>query len=182
MTNALPANDYVADIIRRLFEQARQAPGTPFEPDRFQAYLTAPPPPMGRRVADSFAGRRRFVRFTESVQLELGVCFTVEEWERGVSLDDFFALLRAKLTKPGVSLRLARERRRVARARLVSTPLKFGIVFLPLLAGAIVASGTVVGRLLALVWACVVGGVALLSWQHFVFTGKLVDRIERRAA
>ena len=58
------------DIVRTAFAAARETPDAPFEEDRFLAFLTSPPAPSGRRVRDTFAGRRRFARFVEAVQLE----------------------------------------------------------------------------------------------------------------
>jgi hypothetical protein len=66
--------------VLRLYEQARADSTQPFDPERFLAFLTHPPASKGRRVADTFAGRRRLVRFFESVQFEFGICFTSGDW------------------------------------------------------------------------------------------------------
>src|SRR5262245_49397578 len=97
------------------------------------AFLTSPAPSAGRRVADTFAGRRRLVGFLETVQLECGVCFSNDDWDRGIGLDEFVQLVDRKAAKPGYALRLARDRLRSARARLVDSPIKFGLLSLPLL-------------------------------------------------
>jgi hypothetical protein len=54
------------DAIARIFERTRATPGAPSEPERLLAFLTSPPIP-GKRVADTFAGRRRWVRFMNAV-------------------------------------------------------------------------------------------------------------------
>jgi hypothetical protein len=51
-------------------------------------------------VADTFAGRLRFVRFMESVRLAFGICFTHAEWDKGLALDDFAQLVLTKAMKP----------------------------------------------------------------------------------
>ncbi len=71
-----------------------------------------------------------------AVQLELGICFALDEWERGLGLDDMVKLAAAKLARPDKSLRLALQRLEAARRRRVSDPIKFGLLTLPLLLGA----------------------------------------------
>jgi len=105
------------DVVLGIFEQVRQRPKEPYEPERLLAYLTEPAPAKGRRVADTFAGRRRFVRFMNAVQLELGICFTLEEWESGFGLDDMVTTAVAKIGNPARGLRLARQRLEAARGR-----------------------------------------------------------------
>jgi hypothetical protein len=56
-----------ADDVIRLFESVRQGPGAAYESDRLLAYLTEPPAATGRRVRDTFAGRRRLVAFLEAL-------------------------------------------------------------------------------------------------------------------
>src|SRR6187431_453668 len=119
------SHEPVSEAVRRLFEDARKRKGAPVEEDRFLAYLTEPPAPTGRRVADTFAGRFRFVRFMESVQLEFGICFTNQEWEMGVSLEKFAQLVAAKAAEPAAARRLADKRLREAQVRRASDPLKF---------------------------------------------------------
>ena len=97
----------IRDRLLSIFEQTRQSPGARYEPERLLAFLTEPPEPKGRRVADTFAGRRRFVRFMNAVQLHTGVCFTLEDWERGFGLDDLAKVVMAKAARPDHGLRLA---------------------------------------------------------------------------
>jgi hypothetical protein len=94
----------IRDTVTGLFEKARQNKETSFEPERFLGYLTAPPTPHGRRCADTFAGRRRFVRFLDSVQLAFGICFTAEEWDRAYTMDEFLTVVASKASKRGPAL------------------------------------------------------------------------------
>ena len=166
----------VRDTVLRLFEDARKRKGAPVEPDRFLAFLTDPPAPSGRRVADTFAGRVRFVRFMESVQLEFGICFTNAEWDKGLSLDDFVQLVLTKVTKPEQARRLANERLVAARRRRTDDPLKFGLLASPLLVGVIWSSSWMLRALLVLPWALVVGGVIIFVLKDFRYAARLAAR------
>jgi hypothetical protein len=168
------------DTVVRAFEAARQAPGTPYEPERFLAYLTAPPG-KGRRVADTFRGRRRLVRFMNQVQMEHAICFTSAEWDAAHTLEQFVELVEKKASRPAVALRYAEQQTAGARRRLVDSPLKFGVLTLPLLAGAWFAPSVPLRVGLALVWLIINGGVAILSWRDLAYHRRLVCRIAERA-
>jgi hypothetical protein len=165
-------------VILEIFEQARQSPKAPYEPERFLAFLTDPPPKRGRQVADTFAGKRRFVRFMNRVQLELGICFTLEEWERGFGLDELVDLAVAKIAKPSQGLRLAKQRLESARARRASDPVKFGLLTAPFLVGAVFAATWPVRLASALLWTAITGGVATIAIMEVRYTRRLVARIE----
>ncbi len=168
-------------VILGVFEKARQRPNTPYEPERLLAFLTDPPLPKGRRVADTFAGRRRFVRFMNALQLELGVCFTLDEWERGFGLDDLVRLAEAKTARPSQGLRLAKQRLAEARGRRTADPIKFGILTLPLLMGAGLAPSWPVKAATAMLWIAITGGVAVFAISEVRYSHELVDRIEEIA-
>jgi hypothetical protein len=175
----VPESRPIHDAVVRQFEAARARPGTTYEPDRFLAHLTATPPVKGKRVADTFAGRRRLVRFYDAVQLDLGVCFTNEEWERGYSLTEFVALVETKTARPALGGRLARERARSARTHLVDGPVKFGLLASPLLGGAIFARHAGVRLAFGGLWLAITGGILLLALRDHAYCRKLVARIER---
>ena len=179
MKDSSPAK--IDPAVLRLFEAARARPGEHYDGDRFLAYLTQPPAPTGRRVADTFEGRRRFVRFMDSVQLELGVCFSNEEWERGFTLNDFMQRLEAKIAKPEAALRLARQRLQQARISLTDEPIKFGLLAIPLLVAAIVLHPIALRILLAALWAAIVGGVLIVNAAGYRYAKKLVRRIGAEA-
>jgi hypothetical protein len=162
------------------FEAARQAPGAPYEPERFLAFLTVPPA-RGKRVADTFGGRRRLVRFLNQVQMQHAVCFTSAEWEAAHTLDQFVTLVEKKASRPEVALCYVEQQVAGARRRLVDQPLKFGILTLPLLAGAWFVSSVPLRVVLALAWLAINGGVALLSWRDLAYHRRLLERIEGRA-
>src|SRR5918994_3506787 len=164
-----------------IFEQVRQSPGAPYEPERLLAFLTDPPAAEGRRVADTFAGRRRFVRFMNTIQLEFGICFTLEEWDRGFSLANLANLVVATIAKPDRVLRLARQRLDQARRRRIVEPVKFGLLAFPLLVVAGFADSWPGRIAFALVWAGIVAGVAAFSFSDVRYSRELVSRIEARA-
>lgn len=140
-------------------------------------YLTSPAAASGSRVADTFRGRRRFVRFMEAVQLEFGICFTTEEWERGFRLDDLVRLVGEKMRHPRAAQRLARKRLEEARATLRGDPLKFGIFTAPLLLAAF-ASHPVVKVLPVVLWFVIVAVVVSVTRREYRYARELVRRVE----
>jgi hypothetical protein len=169
------------DQILSVFERTRQSPGAPFEPDRLLAFLTDPPAPKGRRVRDTFAGRRRFVRFMNTIQRDAGICFTIDEWERGFGLDDLTSLVAKKAGRPEQGLRLARQRVEEARRRQVADPLKFGLLTFPLLVVAALTDSWAVRTALLFAWAAVVCGVAAVCRADLGYSQELVSHMSARA-
>lgn len=102
--------DDAGERVLQIFEASRQTPGTPYEPERLLAFLTDPPTDRGRMVRDTFSGRRRFVKFMEALQLELGICFTKEEWDRGYSLSQLTEGIQDELGAFPGQVRLAEHR------------------------------------------------------------------------
>ncbi len=105
-----PQTPVVRDRVLSLFESVRKAKGAPYEPQRFQAFLTEPPQSPNRTIY-----RSRFVRFMNSVEEEFGFCFTREEWEERFSLDEFVSRIEKKVCNPDQARRFASAR--FARAR-----------------------------------------------------------------
>jgi hypothetical protein len=167
-----------ADRVTRIFESVRQTPGTSYERERLLAYLTEPPAATGPRVRDTFGGRRRFVRFMEDLQLEFGVCFTNEEWERGLGLAELTGLIEAKRGNVRAQARLASKRVQQARLALVDEPIKFGLLAAAVLAVVAAVMGSMLAyALLGSIWLCVVGGVAVLNARGYDYAKRLVGRI-----
>ena len=169
------------DQILSVFERTRQSPGASFEPDRLLAFLTDPPAPTGRRVRDTFGGRRRFVRFMNTIQRDVGICFTIEEWDRGFGLDDLTSLVAKKAGRPEQGLRLARQRVEEARRRQVADPLKFGLLTFPFLVVAALTGSWAVRTTLLVGWAAVVCGVAAVCRADLRYSEELVSRLSARA-
>lgn len=176
--SALPPANEVRDVVLGIFERVRESPAAHYEAERFLAFLTDPPSRSGRRVADTFAGRRRLVRFIHAVQIELGICLTIEEWERGYGLDEFVELATAKIAQPSRGLRLARQRLEEARARQVSDPVKFGILTAPFLLGPALVTPWPVKIGVALLWVAIVVAVTAVVVMDVRYTRRLVQRIE----
>jgi len=153
-------------VVTDLFAKARQNKDAPFESDRFLAFLTDPPA-CGRHCADTFCGRRRFVRFMHSVQLTFRICFTQKEWDRAYRMEEFVSLIVAKAAKPTTALRLAEQRFGEARREAVDSPVKFALIALPLLVGVLVAKRPLLRIFLAAISMAIVGGISLLAWREF---------------
>jgi hypothetical protein len=113
-----------------------------------------------------------------AVQLELGLCFTQDEWERGLGLDDLVKLAAAKTAKPDQGLRLAQQRLEAARGRRISDPIKFGLLMLPFLVGAALANSWPVRIALAMLWVAVTGGVVAFAISEGHYSQNLVNRLE----
>jgi hypothetical protein len=173
------ANEEMTDTIAHLFEQTRESGGQPYEPERFLAYLTVPAP-KGKRCADTFAGRRRLVRFMHAVQLAFGICFTNEEWENGYSLDEFVALIAAKASKPETAIRLAEKRLRESKVHRVDSPVKFGVFLSPFLVGALLFSQPYLKAILAAVYVTPLGWVVMATQREYSYARKLIDRLHQR--
>lgn len=170
----------IRDGITRIFETAREFPRTAYEPERLLAFLTVPAVPSGRMVADTFAGRRRLVRFIEGLQLEFGICFTNEEWEQGRGLADLTGIVTDKLARPAQQLRFAQTRVVQARGRMVSDPIKWGLLAGLLLALPAAMGGAIVRMLLAFVWLVIVTAVVVYCVRDHRYARRLVARIEER--
>jgi hypothetical protein len=85
--NASPTADTRARIIQQ-FEKHRMTPGTPYEESRFLDFLLANPNSRNA-VRNSFRGLRRLNAFLDEVQLEFGVCFSIQDREANYPLDKF---------------------------------------------------------------------------------------------
>jgi hypothetical protein len=121
------------------------------------------------------------VRFRNTIQLESGICFTLEEWDRGFSLEDLAELVAAKIAKPDQDLRLARQRLDQARRRRIADPVRFGLLTSPFLVVAGLADSWTARIGFALVWAGIVGGVAAFSFSDVRYSRELLSRIAARA-
>ena len=84
----------VRSAIIASFERHRAVPGAPYDEARFLDFLLAEPK-GDRAVYDSFEGARRFGRFLEDVQYELGVCFSIKDRDAHYPLDAFIARVEA---------------------------------------------------------------------------------------
>jgi len=105
---AAPGNGHFGtadrDRVVAIFEKHRQLPGAPYDEECFLDYLLAAP--RGQRaVYGSFSGLRRFNQFIDELQLELGVCFSVEDREAHYSLPRFVARVDELKKSPRSSLR-----------------------------------------------------------------------------
>jgi hypothetical protein len=118
----------------------------------------------------------------ESVQLEFGVCFTADDWETGFTLNRFVERVATKMVKPDSARRLAAKRLAEARLALVDAPIKFGLLTLPLLIGAIALHHLFLRILLASLWAAIMGVVLLLTVKDYQSAKKLLKRTDANAA
>jgi hypothetical protein len=116
-----------------------------------------------------------------AVQLELGICFTQEEWDRGFGLDQLTELAAGKAGAASQQARLTRKRLEDARRRRTSEPIKFAVLLAPILIGAVVADSWVVKGLLLLLWTGGVGFVIAVSVSDVRYNVRLMNRIETHA-
>lgn len=176
MTSQAATKAQIREAVVRLFEAARQSKGGDYDPDRFLAFLTEVPAPTGRRVADTFRGRRRFVRFMDVVQMEFGVCFSNEDSERGFTMDEFVERIAMKVAKPAEAHRLAQRRLQEARVSLKDEPVKFGLLTIPLLIAAVALHPIWLRILLAMIWIGVTGTVLFVNRRGYTYARRLVVR------
>lgn len=94
-----------------IFQRHRQAPGTPFESDRFLAYLLDPPAPRGG-LRNSFASLRRLNPFIDEVQLAFAIHFSKRDVEAEYTLDDFADRVAQLCSSPQASMASLRNARR----------------------------------------------------------------------
>jgi hypothetical protein len=128
-------------------------------------------------VADTFAGRRRFVHFIQTLQLEFGICFTLEEWERGFGIDELVALIAAKRSHPDNALRLAKQRLKESRVQILDGAIQFGLITSPLLVVAFVSGRAVAKAVLIALWLLIVGTVLRFSARDYWYAKALVAKI-----
>ena len=171
----------IQKIVLGAFEESRDQKGAPYEADRLLAFLSLPAPATGKRTRDTFAGRRRYCQFMDSLQLELGICFTDEELNRGFSLSELVDLVEAKLRNPQQAERLAVKRTEEARKALLDEPIKFGLV-----AGVILALPAVLGsislRILAVtLWLAVIVATIAMNAKQYRYAQRLVARTSSNA-
>lgn len=104
------AEDTKSRIIE-LFEAVRATPGAAFDEGYFLDYLL--PDPNGKGIVrNSFAGLRRFNSFIEQVQIEFGVCFSLQDLEAHYSLDTFARRTEELSARPAGSLRSLQNQKR----------------------------------------------------------------------
>ena len=164
-----------------MFEAERRKKGGEYDPDRFLAFLTAVPASKGNRVADTFGGRRRFVRFMEAVQMEFGVCFPNEDWDRGFTMDQFVECIELQMDNPAAAHRLAKRRLQEAQGSRKEEPLKFGLLMIPLLIAAVALHAVWIRILLIMTWVGVTGAVWMINTRGCVYARRLVERTAGKA-
>jgi len=116
-----------------------------------------------------------------AIQMEAGICFTLEDWERGYSLDELARIVAEKMGKPEQAIRLAKQRLEEARRRRVADPVKVGFLTFPFLVLIGVANTWPARIACALLWTGIVAGVAAFSISEVRYTKELVRRIAARA-
>jgi hypothetical protein len=99
------------DYVLSTFEKFRALPGTQFEESRFLDFLIANPAEVGA-VRNSFAGLRRFNKFIDSIEVELGICFSQADLERTFSVDAFVERASTLQSSPKGSLASLKNRER----------------------------------------------------------------------
>jgi hypothetical protein len=111
-----------------------------------------------------------------AVQLEFGICFTNEEWERGLALAEFTTLVEAKRANPKQAERLAAKRLQEARTSRADEPIKLAILAGVLLAVPAAFGGLVVRVVLTLLWIAIILTVVIVNVRQYQYARKLVGR------
>ena len=148
-----------------------------YDPERFLAYLTAPPALGGGRCADTFRARRRYVHFMKSVQLVFRICFTNQEWDRAYTMGDFCFLVENKSSQRKVALRLSERRVTESQKQRLDSTLKCAVFSSPLIVGAFSTPHTLLRILLPLGWLGVIGAIAFVTSRELSYSRKLLHRI-----
>ena len=162
----------VRDRVLSLFESTRKTKGAPYEPGRFQIFLTDPP-----RDPNSPWHRGRFVRFMYSVEQEFGFCFTREEWDRRFSLDEFVSRIEEKLTnrqdaRQYACRRLAQVRRLGLNQLFLQILFSTGVFAVAVISIRI----TAVRFLVVAVWAGVLATFACSWLKDYAHLKRIVNR------
>ena len=142
------------------------------------AYLTAKPQRQGKRHADTLNGCRRFWRFMNAVQLEFGVCFNNQEWDRGYSLSEFIELIQAKLENPLEGKCLADKRLREARIERKDRTFIWSLIVAVLLAIPAAFWGIVAKSIVGVVWAGAAAGIYIYQSRQVAYAQRLIESIE----
>lgn len=171
------SNPAIRDALLRVYEQGRADRTKPFEPDRFLAFLSDPPA-RGRGVKDTFAGRFRYVRFFQAVQLEFGICFSRGDWDAPFTLDQFVKRIATKMKNPAATRRLAVKRLAEARSARFSDPIKMSVITVPILIAALTIENLFLRIPLASLCLAITIGITYVSVQEYQFAKKLLKRID----
>lgn len=93
--------------ILELFEQTREDSTGPCEEDNFLQFLIKP---SGKNIDSTFKGKRYKIRFLEKIQMEFGICFPNDFYEKDWSLKDFAVYIDTRKKDRAANLRMARKR------------------------------------------------------------------------
>jgi hypothetical protein len=171
-------SDEIHESVVRIFEEARQLKGSAYEEERFLAFLTDKPSSNGKHHEDSFNGCRRFWRFMNAAQLEFGVCFTTEEWDRSYSLSQFIAVVEEKTANAERGSQLARKRLREALVERKDRTVIWGLAVAVPLGIAALFVGKAITAFLGLVWVGACAGVYYYQTRQVGYARRLLQRIE----
>ena len=177
------ASDQHDDHARR--PRGRASNASSRAPDARRSIRSGPPfcsndPTGAHRPARGWpvAGRRRFVRLIDRVQMEFGVCFTTEDWDRGFSLAGLIETVEAERRGArATNAALPRSRLREARATLTGEPVKFGLLAGALLAFPILRGQALLQCLLGGLWATIVVGHDPGLLEQHAYARRLVERL-----
>ena len=117
----------------------------------------------------------------DALQLELRICFTDEEWNRGFSLSELVDLADAKLRNPQQAERLAAKRAKEARTALVDESVKFGLIAAVILALPAVLGSPLLRILAITVWLTAFVAIIALNARQYRYAQKLAARTSSNA-
>lgn len=99
----------VESKIIEVFETCRQAPNSPYDSARFLDFLVKNPK-SNKSIKDSFLGVRKYNAFMNAAQLEFGICFSNEDYDKAWSLEKFSERVEEKMKNPGAVRTLVKKR------------------------------------------------------------------------
>ena len=76
----------IKDKILEVFKSQRKNPTAEFDDSHFMDYLTFPAHPKNT-IKNSFRGVRKYYRFMDKLELEFGICFSLQDLDKYYSVD-----------------------------------------------------------------------------------------------
>ena len=76
----------IKDKILEIFNSERKNPSADFNESHFMDFLTYPAHPKNT-IKNSFKGVRKYYRFMDKLELEFGICFSLQDLDKYYSVD-----------------------------------------------------------------------------------------------
>lgn len=97
----------ITDKILEIFKEVREDHAEPYQEDNFFQFLIKQ---NGKKIDDTFKGKRYKIRFLDKIQMEFDICFPDDVYNKTWSLSDFSAYVDDRRNKKDANLRMAQKR------------------------------------------------------------------------